>query len=179
MDKFLALAKARQSCRAYEAGRTIPQADIDYIIECTRQSPSACNSQPYSFIFVTEAGMVADTAKLAQMWGGNKFAPDASAFAIIIEEKANLSARVGAIVRQQEFASVDIGLACAHLVLGAEDVGVASCILGLFDEKGLKKRFGIDKGKRVRLVVALGYKKAEDPVRNKIRKAKEEVFKQL
>ncbi|HPS24966.1 MAG TPA: nitroreductase family protein, partial [Bacteroidales bacterium] len=50
---------------------------------------------------------------------------------------------------------------------------LGTCIIGWFDEKRLKEILGIDKKRRVPLIVSLGY--SEAPVRAKNRKSLEEI----
>ena len=44
---FLELARARQSCRAYDPHRPVEQEKLDAVLEAARLAPSACNGQPY------------------------------------------------------------------------------------------------------------------------------------
>ena len=53
-----------------------------------------------------------------------------------------------------------------------QDLG--TCILGWFNEKELKKLLNINKLKRIRLVVAIGYPETND-IRKKIRKSINEI----
>ncbi|MEG2213350.1 MAG: nitroreductase family protein, partial [Clostridiales bacterium] len=84
------------------------------------------------------------------------------------EAHYNVSASMGSRVKDQDFRSVDIGLATAQLVLAAVDRGLSTCILGWFDEKKLQKLLGIKE--RIRLVIALGYGAKEEVLRPKKRK---------
>ena len=57
--------------------------------------------------------------------------------------------------------------------LQATDLGLGSCIIGWFNEKRIKELLNIPKGKRVPLVLTLGYSDA--PIREKQRKTLEEI----
>lgn len=47
---FLELVARRQSVRRYEPGRRIPRETLERCLEAARLAPSACNSQPWSFV---------------------------------------------------------------------------------------------------------------------------------
>jgi len=51
--KFQELAEKRQSCRAYK-DIPVEREKLQTCIEAARLSPSACNSQPWSFVVVDE-----------------------------------------------------------------------------------------------------------------------------
>ena len=46
---FLKIANIRQSCRGYDANKTIEEEKLLKILDAGRLAPSACNSQPYHF----------------------------------------------------------------------------------------------------------------------------------
>ncbi len=167
--EFEKVIKERQSCRNYDSTKKVEKSKIDQIMKDAMLAPSACNSQPYSFV-VVNGEKSATVAECAQQYGGNKFTDKCPAFIVIVEEKANLIARVGAIVKSQAFAENDIGIVASYITLSATNQGLSTCIMGLFNEKRLKKELGIDDKKRIRLVIALGYADSADVLREKKRK---------
>ena len=66
-----------------------------------------------------------------------------------------------------------VGLTAMCLLSRAAELGLASCMLGYFDEEELRAACDIP-GDKVRLVIALGYAAAEDPLRQKDRRPMEE-----
>ena len=50
-----------------------------------------------------------------------------------------------------------VGIAGEHFALQAEELGLATCWLGWFDEKAVKKTLGVPRGKRIDVMLALGY----------------------
>ena len=58
-------------------------------------------------------------------------------------------------------------------MLEAQNRGLATCILGWFDEKKLKALLGTEA--HIRLVITLGYAKEGDPLRKKSRKELEKI----
>lgn len=169
---FLELVNRRQSTRRYEPGRRIPREVLDRCLEAARLAPSACNSQPWSFVVVDDPGQVRALAAEAcarPPYGMNQFALDASALVAVVTEKMKWAARLGARFRGVQYSLVDVGIACEHLVLQAAEEGVASCWLGWFNEGAVKKSLGIPRGKKVDLLLCLGYA-ADATVRSKVRR---------
>ena len=174
---FLDLVQRRQSTRKSVPGRRIPREALDRCLEAARLAPSACNSQPWSFVAVDDPDQVRALAEAActhAPYGMNKFALDASALVAVATEKMKLAARLGAQFRGVQYSLVDIGIACEHLVLQAAEEGLASCWLGWFNEAAVKQALGIPRGKKVELLICLGYA-ADETVRPKNRKSLDEI----
>lgn len=164
---FYEIAENRQSCRNYDAARSIPQEVLEHILAAGQLAPSACNSQPYHFTVCTgEAAK--ETAKAVQGMGMNKFAGNVPVFVVISESSYNGTAAAGAKVKKNDYRSIDIGIAAAYLTAEATAQGLGSCILGWFDDKKLRTLCHLDQP--VRLVIALGYAAEGDPLRTKKRK---------
>ena len=175
MEGLLSLIRQRQSCRNFDAQRPVEQEKLMDILGAAVLSPSACNSQPWRYVAVDEPQRVEQLAQCVQDTGMNKFAANATAFVVALEGKQNLTAKVGESLKNQKYSGVDLGLSVAHLVLTAQDLGLASCILGWFNERKIKMLLGIPKTRRIRLVIALGYAMTDDPLREKQRKKFDEV----
>ncbi len=173
MTNFSELAAARESCRKF-ADRTVSQEQLQRLIATAAIAPSACNSQPWQFFAVTSPELVKQVAKATQGMGMNQFTDQAPAFIVIAETEANLTARLGSKLKDQQFSQIDIGIATAHLCLQATDLGLSTCILGWFNEKTLKELLPIPADRRVRLVIAVGYA-ASETLRPKKRKAAEDI----
>ncbi len=169
---FLELVNRRQSTRKYEPGRRIPRETLDRCLEAARLAPSACNSQPWSFVVVDDPAQVralAEEACARPPYGMNKFVVDSSAVVAVVTEKMKLAARLGAQFRGVQYSLVDLGIACEHLVLQAAEDGIASCWLGWFNEAAVKRRLDLPRGKKVDLLLCLGYA-ADTTVRPKVRR---------
>jgi len=104
----------------------------------------------------------------------NKFAKDAPVLVAVVTEKERFLASFGGQVRDTRYCLVDIGIACEHLILQAEELGIGSCWLGWFDEKALKEEMKIPKNKKIDIVISLGYS-PEDKIVPKVRKSLEEI----
>ena len=87
---------------------------------------------------------------------------------LLMQADANQkTAALGAKLKGNDYRSVDIGIVAAYLTAAATEEGLSTCILGWLDDEKLRKLCGVE-GK-VRLVITLGYAKAEN-IREKKRK---------
>ncbi|MFH0894668.1 MAG: nitroreductase family protein [Bacteroidota bacterium] len=176
---FLELAKSRQSCRAYDSVRKVEKEKIDLCLEAARLSPSACNSQPWTFVVVDKEPLREQVAKLTYntVLSFNKFAVQAPVMVAIIAEKPNTLSQIGGRVKDKDFYLMDIGIAAEHFCLQAAELGLGTCMLGWFSEKELQKMLSLPRNKRVALLITLGYPAADDKLREKKRKSKNEMSK--
>ena len=163
---FMEIANVRQSCRAYDETRSVEREKLDAILEAARLSPSACNGQPYHFTVCT-GDTAREAAKATQGMGMNKFASQAPILIVVSEQPYVKSAAMGAKVKNNDYRSIDIGIAAAYLTAEAAAQGLGACILGWFDDSKLRALCGLDMP--VRLVITLGYPK-DDTLRPKKRK---------
>jgi len=175
MHSFLELVQHRQSDRAY-LDKPVETEKIDRILEAARLAPSACNSQPWKFIVVTEPekrNLVAD-ATASKLLSMNHFTKQAPVQLIVLEDSANFTSSVGGWATNKHYPHIDLGIVAAHISLAATDEGLGSCIIGWCDEKKIRKALDIPRNKRVMLVILIGY--SAQSLREKKRKTKEEII---
>lgn len=175
MNSMIDLIRSRQSCRSY-SGKKVEDEKLRLIIEAGRLSPSARNSQPWTLVLASSDNACLRVGECTRTGGKNKFTENCSAFIVIVEEE-NEAAFGGNAHRY--FAEMDIGMCVMNMCLEAESLGVASCILGAFDEEALKDVCGVDKSKNIKLVIALGYAEDGYPIREKSRKSYEQTVKEI
>ena len=164
---FLEIAKTRQSCRSYDENRPVEEEKLDAILMAAQLAPSACNGQPYRLTVCT-GEKAKEVAKATMGMGMNKFASQAPVLIVISEEPYVKSAALGAKLKKNDYRSIDIGIAAAYLTAEAAAQGLATCILGWLDDEKLRAICGLQYP--ARLVVTLGYAKADDKLRLKKRK---------
>lgn len=169
-DSFLELVQRRQSVRAYRPEAVPPQA-LTRCLEAARLAPSACNSQPWSFVVVDDPETKNRIAELTtdRVLPLNHFTKQAPIIVVVVIEKANLSARFGALAKNRPLPWIDVAMAVEHFCLQATTEGLGTCILGWFKERPIKSLLGIPRKQRVGLLITLGYP-TEDRIRNKNRK---------
>ncbi len=171
---FLDLVRRRQSERRYSP-RAVPREVIERALEAARLAPSACNSQPWSFL-VVEGGKKDELAAAAfsGVYSMNAFAGKAPVLIVAVTERSRFAARLGGQFRGVQYSLIDLGIACEHLVLQAAEDGVGSCWLGWFNEKAAKAVLGLPRDAKVDVILSLGYAAEEKP-RDKNRKPLEEI----
>ena len=174
---FIKLAASRRSTRRYKKDLPVPREHLEICADSARRSPSACHSQPWKFVIVDDKTLSSKISKhvVSGIYKMNSFASDATAFIAIVSEKVKTPAWAGGKLMGTDFSLVDAGIACAHIVLQAEDLGIGTCILGWFNERRLKKILSIPRGKKVKLLIAMGYPE-EKPVREKSLKPRDKTI---
>jgi nitroreductase len=175
MNDFLELAAARQSCRDF-ADRPVEREKLVKCVEAARLAPSACNSQPWSFVVVDNPRVAPEVAKASQQLGINEYISGARAFIVVLEEHAVLMPRLRALIDSQYFAKSDLGGALLSLCLEAESLGLGTCILGLYDREKLCSLLDIPLEKQFAGLVAVGYP-ADPKTRGKDRKPLESLVR--
>ena len=175
---FIDLVTNRQSVRSYNPELKVPEKLIEKCIEAARLAPSACNSQPWKFVVVTDPEKLkAMTIYLKnKVLGLNTFANQVPVFVVLVSEESNFTAKFGSVVKNKPYSLIDLGIAAEHFCLQAQEDGLGTCIIGWFDESGVKKLLSIPNGKRVFLVISLGFPSEKNLQRKKIRKSIDEIF---
>ena len=161
---FIKLVNKRFSSRKYR-NRPVEREKIIRCLEAARLAPSACNSQPWHFIVVDKPGEVASLAEkttlpLTKM---NQFSKGAPVIVALVAEKPNLSAQLGGMIKKKPYYLMDIGIAAEHFCLQAAEEGLGTCMIGWFNEKGVKEYLGVPSKRSIPLLITLGYSEKEDP----------------
>lgn len=165
---FSHLVNQRRSVRQFST-KPLAQEDIKLCLEAARLAPSACNSQPWHFMVLDDPevkGRVGERI-FSGIYSMNKFAKEAPVLVAVVSEKMQWTAALGAQVRDTRYALIDIGIACEHFVLQAQELGIGSCWTGWFDEGALKAELNMAKDKKIDIVLALGYPAEEKTVSKK------------
>ena len=172
---FMEIARARQSCRAYDETKPVEEEKLTAMLEAARLAPSACNGQPYHFT-ICRGETAKEVAKATMGLGMNKFASQAPVLIVVSEKPYVKSAAMGAKVKGNDYRSMDIGIAVAYLTAEATAQGLGTCILGWLDDEKLRKLCGLDQP--VRLVITVGYAK-DETIRPKKRKELSDLITQI
>jgi len=175
MISFSELCRLRQSCRRFKTD-PVERVLIDRCLDAARLAPSACNSQPWSFLVVDQEpwrSRLADAA-FSVISSMNKFAKDAPVLIVVLTERSRYMARLGGQFRGVQYSLIDIGIAGAHLDLAACEAGLGSCWLGWLNARAVRKVLCLPKASRIDLMFALGYP-ADSRVRVKGRKSLAEI----
>lgn len=169
--KFIELVEKRKSTRLYSP-KPVSREKIDLCLEAARLAPSACNSQPWSFIVVDKKNIKDKIVRkaLSGIYSMNSFVKDAPVLIIVLTKRSTYIARMGGLLRNVKYSLIDIGIACDHLILQAEELGLGTCWLGWFDEKAVKKVMGLPISVKIDVMISLGYPEDIISKKRKMRK---------
>jgi len=165
---FMELCLKRQSCRDF-ADRPVEHEKLVKCLEAARLTPSGCNAQPWSFVVAEDPKLVPEVAKCAQQMGMNEYISGAKAFFVVLEEHAVLMPGIRKILDSQYFAKGDLGAAVLTLCYAAEEQGLGTCVLGIYDRERLCELLSIPPEKQFGGLIAVGYP-ASERVREKSRR---------
>lgn len=169
---FSELVLKRQSDRRYALG-PVAREHILKCLEAVRLAPSACNSQPWKFVVVDDRSILAEISDASIGLGMNRFTAQVPVMVAVVQENMNLEARAGSLVKNKDYSMIDLGIAVENFCLQAAELGLGTCIIGWFDEKRVKKVLNVPRGRRVQLLISLGY--PDGPTRQKVRKSIDEM----
>lgn len=175
---FLDLVNTRQSVRRY-LQKAVEQEKLERCLEAARLAPSASNSQPWTFIAVTDKILKNKVANetYSKVASFNKFAPQAPVLVVLVIEKPKIITRFGMKIKKLDYPLIDIGIAAEHFCLQATEEGLGTCMLGWFNEKPIKKILQIPQHKSIGLIITLGYTPPDYKLRIKTRKSPEKVIR--
>jgi nitroreductase len=155
---FLDLAKQRVSCRQFDPARPVPRPLLRECFETARLAPSACNRQPWRFVVVDAPDRVRAIREqcrvppLAHTWWDT-----VPVFVAVCLETSIVTHRIAPACSGIPYHFVDAGIAGEHFVLAAAEQGLASCWIGWFGSRALKRLLRIPRPVTVAALVAVGY----------------------
>ena len=153
---------SRRSIRAYDAGKTVTEAQVRELMAAVQNAPSWANQQPSKY-YVALSGE--KRAAVLEMIGGNKERiAEASAFLVSTFETGKSGFFRGQPANEigDGWGAYDNGLSNAYLVLKARAMGMDTLIMGMRDSEALRALFSIPEEETVMAVIALGYR-AQEP----------------
>jgi nitroreductase len=173
LDEIL---EARRSIRGYTS-QPVKEEDIKAIFEAARVAPSACNSQTWRFIAVTDRTVIHKIAQDGMLpVVRNAWIETAPLIFVGCSQLDILANRIGSLVTGIEYYQIDLGIAMEHIVLKATELGLGTCWVGRFNEKKIKEILEIPKTIKVLALLSVGYPKEKDVKPVKKRKPLEEIF---
>ena len=165
----------RRSIRRYLPTPVEPEK-LRASLEAARIAPSAHNVQPWRFVVVDEPALKDRLAEEAfsGLYAGSKFAAKAPIILVLLAKPGNAAVRLGSKIQGVPFYLLDIGIAGEHVVLQAEELGLATCWMGWFDYRKVRKVLGIPGSFKLVAMMPLGYAEKR-PTREPPRKSFEEI----
>ena len=148
--EFSDLIRTRESVRNYDPDKPVPGEVLKRILEAGRLAPSACNNQPWRFILVSSPEML----EIVRLCYHRDWFRDAPHVLIVIGRKKEAWNR-----GFDGFNSVetDAAIAMTHLILAAENEGVATCWIANFNPGMLKQALNPGSDQIIFGITPLGY----------------------
>ena len=153
--------------------RPIPEDTLPRLRDALRLAPSACNLQPWRFIFVTDQKL---RAELAQAANQQTFIAQAPLIVVACGFPEQAYKGMGG---DGNSVDVDLAIALDHLTLAAVAEGLGTCWIGAFDERAVKRLLDIPQEAKVVALTPVGFPESSRlirPVAKDERKTEEEVF---
>lgn len=144
------LIEDRYSVRAY-LPKAVEKEKIEYILDCARLAPSACNLQPWYFYIVTDQSvMEAIYPSYHREWF--KTAP-----ACIVVCKDTMQSWKRTATDNKDFADVDAAIAAEHICLAAHSIGLGTCWICNFDLSKLTTALNIPEQREAIAIFPIGH----------------------
>ncbi|NTV84660.1 MAG: nitroreductase [Bacteroidales bacterium] len=171
--EYYDIIRTRESIRDYDPERSVSRFTLEKILDAERIAPSACNNQPWKFLVIGSPGML---EKVRACYHRPWF-KDAPQILVVIglKDKAWVRGYDGYTSLE-----TDIAITFTHLILAAENEGVATCWIEAYDPAILREALELDKNEEVYGITPLGYPRPGFVKKgDKKRKALEEIVSYL
>ena len=165
---LLSLISRRASVRAY-APQLPEAADIDYVEQCTLLAPSACNRQPWRFVYVTSPDLL---APLHEAYPRPWMATAPAVYVCLKDESAQWVRPAD----QHPHGDIDLAIAIEHLCLAATERGLGTCWVCNFDVEAVRQLLDLPAQWTPVALIPIGYPAPEFVDAGRKRKNADEVF---
>jgi nitroreductase len=147
------LIRLRESIRNYDPQRPLSKEILEKILDAGRLAPSACNYQPWKFLLISSKTML-EKVKSCYNREWLKDAPHILV-AIGLKDQAWIRSYDG-------YCSIetDVAIAMTHIILAAENEGVATCWIAAYNPALLKRVLNISENQLIFGITPLGYPKS-------------------
>ncbi|MFA5866853.1 MAG: nitroreductase family protein [Actinomycetota bacterium] len=160
---FTELVQARRSVRTF-SDKEVSEKIIKQVVECARLAPSWKNQQCWHFIVIRDKERIAELVSDGMVLG-NSWLKKAPVLIVACGDPARSGQRGGV-----PYYAVDVAIAMQHLVLGATELGLGTCWIGVFDEPKLIGALDIPKNMKIVGLTPLGYPADNMSVRERLTK---------
>jgi len=172
---FQRILRGRRSIRRFLPTPVEPEK-LRACLEAARIAPSAHNEQPWRFIVVDDPALKErlTAAAFSGFYSGSKFAAQAPVILVLLAKPGRAVARLGSRLQGVSYYLIDMGIAGEHIVLQAEELGLATCWMGWFNHRRARKVLGLPRAFKLVAMMPLGYA-ASRPRREPPRRTYEEI----
>lgn len=144
------LIENRYSVRAY-LSRPVEKEKIEYILECARLSPSACNYQPWKFYVVTETAL---KNRVEEAYNRDWFK---TAPMHIIVCKDNQESWKRTATDGKDSGDIDASIAAEHICLATSEIGLGTCWVCNFNPDILREALELPPHIEAVAIFPIGY----------------------
>lgn len=148
--KLKELIENRYSVRAY-LPQPVERDKIDYILECARLAPSACNLQPWKFYIITDSSVI---QKIQDSYNREWF-KTAPTHIVVCKDSTISWKRTTS--DNKDFGDVDAAIAAEHICLAAAEIGLGTCWVCNFKPEILAKALDLPSNLEAIAIFPLGY----------------------
>jgi len=172
---FQKILRNRRSIRRYLPTPVDPEK-LRACLEAARLAPSAHNAQPWRFVVVDDPELKnrLTSAAFSGIYSGSKFAAQAPIIIVLLVKRGLVAHHLGGRLQNVHYHLIDMGIAGEHFVLQAEELGLATCWMGWFNYRRVRKALKIPRKFKVVAMMPVGYAEKR-PTREPPRKTFEEV----
>ena len=172
---FQKILRNRRSIRRYLPTPVDPEK-LRACLEAARLAPSAHNAQPWRFVVVDDPELKnrLTSAAFSGIYSGSKFAAQAPILIVLLVKRGLVAHHLGGRLQNVHYHLIDMGIAGEHFVLQAEELGLATCWMGWFNYRRVRKALKIPRKFKVVAMMPVGYAEKR-PTREPPRKTFEEV----
>lgn len=168
----------RRSIRKYQ-NRKVEKEKIIQILESARLAPSGSNTQPWTFIIVETEDM---KEKLSIADHHQKWMMSAPIFIVCVADircriSMDTKVRLDENSAEPELKQIirDTAIAIEHILLEAENQGLATCWTAWFEQDAVRPILNIPDDKYVCGIITLGY--GDETPKQRSRKVMEEIVR--
>jgi nitroreductase len=150
--EYTDLICTRESVRNYDPNRPVPKEILEKILEAGRLALSACNYQPWKFIVISSSAIL----KKVRACYNRDWLKDAPHILVAVGLRDQAWNRSYDGYNSVE---TDVAIAMTHIILAAENEGVATCWIAAYDPALLREALRPDKNELIFGITPLGYPK--------------------
>jgi nitroreductase len=171
--EYTELIRTRESIRNYDPNRYVSKEILEKILDAGRLSPSACNYQPYKFLVISSTEVL---EKVKASYNREWF-KEAPHILVVIGYRDQAWKRSYDGYNSIE---TDIAIAMTHIILAAENEGVATCWIEAYDPVLLRHALNCNENQMIFGITPLGYPKPGfHKILNKKRKSISDIVEYL
>lgn len=158
LTPFQRILRGRRSIRRFLPAPVEPEK-LRACLEAARIAPSAHNVQPWRFLVVDDPVLKErlTSAAFSGIYYTSKFAAQAPVILVLLAKPAGGVVRLGSKIQGVPYFLIDMGIAGEHVALQAEELGLASCWMGWFDYRKVRKVLAIPRAFKLVAMMPLGY----------------------